>query len=212
MYPMPNFASMKGQELVDCYNTYASKPRQGKFHDNEQGRRVCEDLWRKWVAKNPPKANEVAPPPASEPMPVISDPAWDRSAPVPMYELDSPAVQEQEQVAGPQEWDVAEAPRLAPVEVVKHPSRKASNVVEVEEIDEVTHVSAYTPRAGSKWATMSHKLQHRNGMTLSEGMSMTGWASGSVVSSAIHRMAAKMGKVLTCERREGKESLFRMKG
>ncbi len=214
-YPMPDFASMKGQELVDIYNMYATKPRQGKFHDNEQGRRVCEDLWRKWAAKNPPKGKEVAP----EPTQAECDAA----------EVEAPAHCPPPMGVTIQEWDIPDSPAPAVAPEVqrrqnasKGGAAKKRRDAEIEPVkqsrtrkvveDEVTEISEYKPRMGSKWATMAHKLQRQNGMTLSEGMEITGWSSASVVSSAIHRMATKMGKVITCEKRVGKDSLFRMEG
>jgi hypothetical protein len=47
MYPKPSFCKMKGQELVDSFNTYAMTSRRAKFSTNQEGIDCCEAEWKK---------------------------------------------------------------------------------------------------------------------------------------------------------------------
>jgi hypothetical protein len=49
MYPKPSFSKMKGQELVDAFNTYAMTSRRAKFSTNQEGIDCCEAEWKKWA-------------------------------------------------------------------------------------------------------------------------------------------------------------------
>lgn len=198
MYPMPNFALMKGQELIDAYNLYATKPRQSKFHDNEQGRRVCEDLWRKWAAKNPPKGKEVVPPAPKPDLIEIQAREWVENQ-IKTNAEDELLVQEAAPIDNPQEWDISESPAT-----VKQPAPEPSKAVE--------EVSSDLPRPGSKAGRLARKLLNPTGLTLTEGMELTGWATPDIVRSELTRIAHKLGRIIVREKREGKESLFRMEG
>lgn len=51
-YVKPDFGAMRGQELLDAYNLYASKDRKWKFSTNEEGRERVERAWNEWLTKN----------------------------------------------------------------------------------------------------------------------------------------------------------------